>query len=314
VGERYPIHGLLLDSPVPLPLDPQPDIHRSGECVAYRRCLREAPSAKLALTTRVDRPESPWAIERWYEGYVLVEFPDWATFEVRADEIVLIEQVIADDDLVIHLLLDHVVPRVVALRGHLMLHASGVVGPSGHAHLFLGPTGTGKSTLATSLSQRGWELLDDDGVRVSDRNGRWSATPGYAGVRLLPDAADALAPGVAGTPMARGHQKLRFRVADLGIRMADEAAPIAAAYVLRWDESVDEPQLGHLGFAAGVRAVAGHAFHFTLDPSELARSAFERSSSFASQVQVCELVQPWTSEDTRAVVGLLADADAQLGG
>jgi hypothetical protein len=314
VCERYPIHGLVLESSVPLPLEPLPKPCGVDDGVVYRRSFRETPPPGQALRTRVHQPESPWAIERWYGVYVLVEFPGWATFEVRPDEIVLIEQVVADDDLVSHLLLDHVVPRVVALRGDLMLHASGAVGPSGHAHLFLGPAGAGKSTLATSLALHGWTLLDDDGVRTTSRNGQWSATPGYAGVRLLPDAAAALAPGVIGDPMARGHQKLRYRIADLGIQMAAGYPPIAGAYVLRWSESVDAPQLGELRFAERIHGVARHAFHFALDPHALTRSAFERTTSFASRVPVRELVQPWASVDTKAVVRMLADVDAGLHG
>jgi hypothetical protein len=312
VSRCYEIHGLVLDSSVPLPVDVASPEPSSSDRVRFRRSLRARPSVP-ALSIRADCPEAPWAIERWYPGYAIVEFPGWATFEVRPHEIALIEQVVPDDDLVSHLLLDHVVPRVVAIRGDLMLHAAGVVGPSGFAHMFMGPTGTGKSTLATSLALHGWPLLDDDGVRASFGDGRWSATPGYAGVRLLPDAVRMLAPGTSGTPMARGHQKLRLRVSDLGIRMAGGPAPIATAYVLGWDETECEPHTNDLGFAAGIRGIAGHAFHFSLDPSALTRSAFERSSSFASQVPVRELVQPSSSEDTQAVMELLAGLDAQIG-
>jgi hypothetical protein len=49
-----------------------------------------------------------------------------------------------------------------------MLHASGAVGPSGGAHLFLGNAGTGKSTIVTRLLTDGWLLLDDDGIRLTN--------------------------------------------------------------------------------------------------------------------------------------------------
>ena len=52
------------------------------------------------------------------------------------------------------------------MRGDLMLHAAGAVGPSGRAHLVLGKTGAGKSTTVAGLVSAGWTLLDDDGIRI----------------------------------------------------------------------------------------------------------------------------------------------------
>ena len=46
-----------------------------------------------------------------------------------------------------------------------MLHAAGAVGSSGCAHVLLGKTGAGKSTIVTELVAGGWSLLDDVGTR-----------------------------------------------------------------------------------------------------------------------------------------------------
>ena len=180
--------------------------------------------------------------------------PGSARFELSREEVVLLADESGDPDLVTHLLLDHVLPRVVALRGDLMLHGAGAVGPSGRAHLLLGPTGTGKSTLVTALAAGGWALLDDDGIRVLNVEGVPHAVPGYAGVRLLPDAAEAVLPGVVrGRPMARGHAKRRFAVDGLALRMADGPAPIAGLYVLERTAN-ERPSVDRMGFGEAVGA------------------------------------------------------------
>jgi hypothetical protein len=55
---------------------------------------------------------------------------------------------------------------VLRLRQHnrFYVHASGVVNGRGRALMFVGASGTGKSTLAYALGRQGWRMLGDDGV------------------------------------------------------------------------------------------------------------------------------------------------------
>jgi hypothetical protein len=55
---------------------------------------------------------------------------------------------------------------VLRLRQHnrFYVHASGVVNSRGMALIFVGASGTGKSTLAFALARQGWRMLGDDGV------------------------------------------------------------------------------------------------------------------------------------------------------
>jgi hypothetical protein len=55
---------------------------------------------------------------------------------------------------------------VLRLRQHnrFYVHASGVVNDRGRALIFVGASGTGKSTLAFALARQGWRMLGDDGV------------------------------------------------------------------------------------------------------------------------------------------------------
>jgi hypothetical protein len=277
------MHGLVIASEVELPL---PRIDAPAD-VTYRVAL-DAPLPSPSHS-RTDDAADPWYVEHWMDGGLAVEFPQRATFELSPTEVTLVRDGAGDFDLVMHLLLAHVLPRVVSLRGDLMLHAAGAVGPSGRAHLFLGVTGAGKSTIVTELVARGWSLLDDDGVRVTETEHGLRAVPGGGGVRLLPDAAAALVADVEpGPPIAHGHPKRRFAADGRRLRVSVEPAPIAGVYLLERTAG-RRPSLERLGFARAVSTLTGHGFHLADEPAAITREAFERASRLAAAAPVWRL-------------------------
>lgn len=58
---------------------------------------------------------------------------------------------------------------LLELRGHCVIHASAVV-HRGRAVAFIGPSGSGKSSLAAALCAMGAPLLSDDVLRIHSRN------------------------------------------------------------------------------------------------------------------------------------------------
>ena len=313
---HYLVHGLRLSTPTLLPI---PKAGPGPVDVEYELALTtdDLPTVRH---TRTDNPNDPWCFEHWVGDsavdHVIVEFPGSATFELSRDLVKLRRDDTDDDDLIAHLLLDHILPRVVALRGDLMLHASGVVGPSGSAHLFLGPSGTGKSTLATALAAAGWPLLDDDGVRVVERGGVWCAVPGYAGVRLLPDSAAAVVPGLPkGRPMGNDHPKHRYPVDGTTLRMASGARPIGCIYLVERTDDGDEPnalRVTALGFAESITALTEHAFHLADEPTAITRQAFEHAAAVAAAVPIRTLRTPTGLEAMGATIAALRELDAAL--
>lgn len=87
-----------------------------------------------------------------------------------------------------HHLLNQALPRVLAHRGRLVLHASAVRGPSGVIAL-LGSTGVGKSTLAATFLAHGYGLVADDALVLERCGSQLMAVPDPRGVRLRPAAA-----------------------------------------------------------------------------------------------------------------------------
>lgn len=89
-----------------------------------------------------------------------------------------------------HLLLDHILPLVLARRGALVLHGA-VLTRDGRAVVLVGATGAGKSTLTAFAWNRGWTVGGDDGAVVEP--GRpCLVEPTYPTIRLAPAAVELL--------------------------------------------------------------------------------------------------------------------------
>ena len=304
---RYLIHGLVLASPVELPL---PTVAARPPDVVYRR----APESNVPLApthSRADDPDDPWVIEHWIVDRFAVEFPGRATFELSRESVSLVADETGDPDLVAHLLLDHVMPRVIALRGDLMLHAAGAIGPSGRAHLVLGKTGAGKSTTVAGLASAGWTLLDDDGIRIVEANDGPVAMPGTGGIRLDPVSVNFLLPDVPpGRPMARGHPKSRFPAENGGFPLARAPAQIAGVYLLE-RTGVRKPRVESLGLAGAVTAIVEHGFNVAEEPVAIARRAFERATVLAAAAPVRRLLHPSGLDRLHETIDLLASLDEE---
>ncbi|MRR12527.1 hypothetical protein EG835_08705, partial [bacterium] len=80
------------------------------------------------------------------------------------------------------LALRRALPFALALRGHVVLHASAVEAGGG-AVAFVGESGIGKSTLARELGALGCRVLSDDLLRVEPRGPRVLVPAGHSGGR-----------------------------------------------------------------------------------------------------------------------------------
>jgi hypothetical protein len=308
---RYVIHGLQVESTWNLPLQPCAVAPGAPPDVQFTVDFTRAPTDEVRYS-RTNDADRPWVIERWTaDGSLVVEFLGSGAFLLDTSSVTLVSAQTDDRDWIVHLLLDHVLPRVVALRGDLMLHAAGLVGPSGHAHLLVGTAGTGKSTLASALAVAAWPLLDDDGIRVVRSDGVWLALPGYSGVRLLPDAVEAL--GLADAPsrsIGEGHPKRRFALSDFGATLAAQPVPICAIHVLRRAEGPPHSEL--LGFAESVAAVAGHAVHLADRPESITQQGFERSTAILDQTAVLKTTMPAGLRSLPDTIAHLRTIDEEL--
>lgn len=183
-----------------------------------------------------------------------------------------------------HLYHDHVLPRVIAHQGDLVLHAGGLVIGS-RAIAITAETGRGKSTLTASLHAAGHPILGDDALIVSRDDGTHQVRAVYPSLRLNPDSAAHLFPGEAGRPMAHYSPKRHLPTGATA-----ERAALAALFVL--GEPADEIRARRLAPAEATMTIIANSF--ALDPTDKtrAREKMAKAAALAAAVPAWELCYP----------------------
>ena len=127
------------------------------------------------------------------DSYHWLRFPGLADFRISANarEISCRPLPEIPQETLRHLFLDQVLPRCLAHRGRIMLHASAVQLEQGLL-LCIGDSGAGKSTLAGIFHQAGSPVMSDDCVWVKKNKDQIRAVPSYGGLRLWEDSLQVL--------------------------------------------------------------------------------------------------------------------------
>jgi hypothetical protein len=203
-------------------------------------------------------------------GHTL-SFPQVGRFRVDSTGEVIVYEPIADasEAAARHLLFDHILPRVLYLRGALVLHASAIRAPDGRAVGFLGPSGAGKSTLAASFVAEGWSLLTDDALVIVKRDEKPVAIPTYQGLRLWPDVASRLAARAVGGIDASVKVRIDASALGDGASFLSSPAPLTRIYLVDPEVRPRSPLLE--------RVSAGEALRIAFE-SELRLTAANRPS------------------------------------
>ena len=183
-----------------------------------------------------DDDETPPPLVERNDPVVTVHFHDVA--RVRIDlalKVVTVFDIVPDtaDCVIDHILLDHIAPRLLAELGALVLHGSAVEF-GGRIALFLGETGTGKSTLATSLHRAGHPLLGDDAVVINRAEDGFVGQVVYPSLRLFPETIiSVLGEAPPTSPMADYSDKQNVHLPEL----TGDAPPLplAAIFFLEGD-------------------------------------------------------------------------------
>lgn len=194
---RYRVCGLTLASNVSFPelspaIEPEPPTVENNILVRFSMRHSPFPPPSHWLPSKTLPGEEPWlSCAKIEQGYLL-RFHNQADFTVDAEgrKIVGVPEADTSPDTLRHLFLDNVLPLALTLQGHDTLHATAVLTTHGVC-AFIGPSGTGKSTLAASFLFAGYPVLSDDCLILHKDGGQILATPAYPGVRLWDDALDA---------------------------------------------------------------------------------------------------------------------------
>lgn len=199
-----------------------------------------------------------------------------------------------------HLLLNQVIPRYLCSEGYLVLHAS-AVSMNGAGVLFVGPSGSGKSSLAALLCQAGASLIADDATPIHQlASGDLRILASEAPLRLNPDSAEALGGSNSSAgEFTRGKHALPSPTAK-----RSPSVSLSAAYCLNpsGDNSGGSVQIERLSPVEFFQRAVSQVFR--LDPSKTATIAqeFEQLSGLAEAVPVHLLSYPhdWSQLESLA--------------
>jgi ABC-type multidrug transport system fused ATPase/permease subunit len=130
--------------------------------------------------------------ERRANEYLYV-FPRHASYHIsNVGVISCFKQQESSMQMLRQLLLNQIIPRYLATRGQLVLHASAVRLENGRSLAFLGNSGFGKSTLASSFHRNGAQLISDDSILLRPGDDGVTVIGGFPGIRLFPDSMHAV--------------------------------------------------------------------------------------------------------------------------
>ncbi len=207
-------------------------------------------------------------------------------FHIRdGREIVLDPRPGVDPALLRVLLAGRMMAFLLRQRGWLPLHASGIeVGGAGV--LFLGASGSGKSTTAAAFHTAGCKVITDDvgAVRV-DADGGCVLNAAGPRIRLLDDSR-----AVFGASEPEGAWQWRKRLFNLSRGEPRELVPIRRIYLLEYGGGIGGDRIQPM---SAVAALSAHSFvkHWRMD--ELALAAHLRDCTHvARSVPLYRLLRP----------------------
>ena len=140
----------------------------------------------------------------------------------NGNEIILDPKTTATKDEIRLFLLGSVMGTILHQRGFLPLHGSAVQIHHG-ACIIIGNSATGKSTLAASLSKKGFPLISDDLSAISlDQEGTCQIHPGIPFIKLWKDVSGIMYPGKELNKVRPQIEKYKLPV-DPGISLTEQS-------------------------------------------------------------------------------------------
>lgn len=201
-----------------------------------------------------------------------------------------------------HVLLDQGLPRLLALRGELVLHAAVVQTRDRRTLLLIGDSGRGKSTLTGAFLASGRNVANDDGAVVCVDGQRVLATPTYPSLRLLPDSRERLFAAVDQDTLPVADYTCKRRLPVPGTA---HPAQVDAIVLLAPPADDTLPRLVTEPPALACMALIRNGFQLDLSDSGNLQTLLAKAAEATKLVRVHQLHYPRRYDALPAVIELL---------
>jgi hypothetical protein len=298
---RYSAYGVAIRSDLPL------GVPCTDNPVDITIRELEAPVDPQSVTW-LDRDSDHWMSAGLIVDDFYVRFGEEAEFVIRRDgRLIHWYSQSGPSETLVHLVLDHVLPRSITRLDRVVLHGSAVAREGHGAVAILGQSGAGKSTLAAALTATGHVLVADDAVVIESTDGHPLVTPAYPGLRL--SEASVQLSGVIGFEMqgrvSRNSPKQRVALSAESVNYSESKHRLLGVFVLSGPQhaviDLTERQNVRLFPAAASIELLRHSMH--LRRADEREALMERILAIASACPVFSLNYEHSEsgiEDTRS--------------
>lgn len=190
-------------------------------------------------------------------------------------------------------------------RGNPVFHAS-AAGIDGEAVLFIGASGTGKSTTAAALAAAGYPVLADDVTPVWTTSNGYIVRPGPSAVRIRTQDVKDLA---SGKPATNNETASGREYITPPVKPQKDEYPVCRAYLLEWgsEVAIDTPPPRK---AVSTVLRASHPLYTETNIPAFV-DHFRRSLRFADSVDIRRLSRPKSTGHLDRIVSMIeTDVDA----
>ncbi|UOY92714.1 aldolase [Ectobacillus sp. JY-23] len=231
--------------------------------------------------------------------------PDVGSFLVAAGQKIMISPVEdADEGLLRLYVLGTCMGAILMQRRILPLHGSAVV-IEGKAYAFIGESGAGKSTLASTLLQRGYQLLSDDVIAISLLGNVPFVTPSYPQQKLWQDSLRSLKMDSKQYTSIYGREdKYSVPVSSYVL----DQVPLAGIFEL---DKIDNEEIHFraMNTLEGLQLLSSHTYrNFLLPRLGLMEWHFQMSASIVNKIDVYQLHRPTSRFCAEELVAIIINA------
>lgn len=177
----------------------------------------------------------------------------------------------------------------VRLKGTCLLHGS-VVNVDNNALMIVGKSGLGKSTTATTISQLGYQLMNDDVAPLyyNHEQDLWYIAPGYPRMRLWGDASEAL--------HSRETAEIMPNIPKYFVEIDQfetSPRPVCTIFILAGRSTeIVEPEIILLNQQDALMNLLPHAYFYNFYDNSMKADTFKTLGKLVGQIKCYTVIMP----------------------